>query len=528
MKKKGIEEALRNGRDAFESTESTILCSRRDILRGGIGVGVVASTGGLAMNLASPGTAEGAARKLPTKWDETYDIVVVGSGFAGLAAAAEAAKAGAKVLILEKMPVYGGNSIISSGSYVAWTDKYNLREKLGLGNDSPELHIEDTLKGGDYYGDPKLVEIMVKGAPDALNWMIDEGGLKIRQVLSGGGGHSAFRVHISEDSSGAAFCEALKKIGEKYKTTMRLGAKVTWIWRADQEGPVLGVEVEKGKKKQNIAVKKGLVIASGGFGRDIKMRQAYNPSVVPEYNSTNQPGATGEMIRYAQAIGADTIQLNFVQLYPFGEAETGLLDPYQAYATRVGFGPIYVNKLGKRYVSELERRDVCARAQMKMGLKPTYVIMNYKQMVKVGGEKDLETGVAKGRFIKGDTIEELGRKLNIPVPDLVETVNNYNRNMKEGKDPEFNKRINKDMLPLDEGPFFALTAWPAVHFCCGGLRIDVSARVIDIWDKPIPRLFACGEVAGGVMGSNRLNGNAYPSCTVFGRVAGTSAAKEKA
>ena len=173
MKKKGIEEALRNGRDAFESTESTILCSRRDILRGGIGVGVVASTGGLAMNLASPGTAEGAARKLPTKWDETYDIVVVGSGFAGLAAAAEAAKAGAKILILEKMPVYGGNSIISSGSYVAWTDKYNLREKLGLGNDSPELHIEDTLKGGDYYGDPKLVEIMVKGAPDALNWMID-------------------------------------------------------------------------------------------------------------------------------------------------------------------------------------------------------------------------------------------------------------------------------------------------------------------------------------------------------------------
>ena len=429
------------------------------------------------------------------------------------------------MLILEKMPVYGGNSIISSGSYDCWTDKYKLREKLGLGEDSPENHIADTLKGGDFYNDPKLVEVMVKGAPDALNWMIDEGGLKIRHILSRGGGHEYFRVHISEDSSGAAFCEALKKIGEKYGVKMRLGTKVAWIWRADQEGPVLGVQVEKSKKKQNIAVKKGLILASGGFGRNIKMRQTYNPSVVPEYNSTNGPGATGEMLRYAQAVGADTMQLNFIQLYPFAEAKTGLLDAYQAYATRIGYGTIYVNPLGKRFVSELERRDVCARAQIKSGLKPTYVIQNYKQMAKMGAEKDAETGTAKGRFIKADTIKELAVKLNIPVDALTETVNNYNRYIKEGKDPDFNKKISKDMLPLDEGPFYALTAWPAVHFCCGGLRIDPSARVIDIWDKPIPRLFAAGEATGGVMGSNRLNGNAYPMCTVFGRVAGTSAAK---
>ena len=312
--------------------------------------------------------------------------------------------------------------------------------------------MEDTLKGGDYYNDPKLVEVMVKGAPDALNWMIDEGGLKIRHILSRGGGHEYFRVHISEDSSGAAFCEALKKIGEKYGTKMRLGTKVTWIWRADPEGPVLGVQVEKGKKKQNIAIKKGLILASGGFGRNIKMRQAYNPSVVPEYNSTNGPGATGEVIRYAQAVGADTMQLNFIQLYPFADAETGLLDAYQAYATRIGYGTIYVNKLGKRFVSELERRDVCARAQIKSGLKPTYVIQNYKQMTKMGAEKDAETGTAKGRFIKADTIAELAGKLGIPADALVETVNNYNRYLKEGKDPDLTKKFSEERVAR-EGPF---------------------------------------------------------------------------
>ncbi len=106
----------------------------------------------------------------PHEWDEQADVIVVGSGFAGLSAAAEAAGLDAgRVIVLEKMPRYGGNSLISGGGYCAWDSKLHLRQKLNLGDDSWQRHFDDTLKGGDYYGVRELVEVMVKGAPDGLN-----------------------------------------------------------------------------------------------------------------------------------------------------------------------------------------------------------------------------------------------------------------------------------------------------------------------------------------------------------------------
>jgi len=110
----------------------------------------------------------------------------------------------------------------------------------------------------------------------------------------------------------------------------------------------------------------------------------------------------------------------------------------------------------------------------------------------------------------------------------VDTINKHNLYLKDKKDPEFNKAINDVMLPLDEGPYYAIAQWPAVHHTMGGLRINKMAQVIDIWGAPIPRLFAAGEVTGGIHGSNRLGGNATPDCVVFGRIAGTNAATEKA
>lgn len=502
--------------------------TRRQLLKGALSAGIVASAGTMALNLTA-GDANAAEKKmLPKKWDDTLDTVVVGTGFAGLAAAAEAAKGGAKVVLFDKMPVYGGNSIINGGEYNSWDDELHLREKLKLGDDSVDLHTKDTIKGGDFYGIPELVRILCEGAEPALNWMIDEGGTKLRDILNRTGGHTAYRTHTCAEGVGRGYTEPLKKIALGRGATIRLKAEVTWIWRADTNGPVLGLEVKEGGKKKNIKIKRALILASGGFGRDIKMRQDFNPDIVPELNCTNHMGATGEMIRYAQAIGADALQLCFIQLYPFAEPVKGTLDAPAVYPFRgPGYGIVYVNNKGKRFVNELERRDVVSRAEIATGSKPTYSIFHEKMILKMGTMDDIEKGLTRGRFVKANTLAELAGKLGIPADALEDTVKKHNQYLKDKKDPEFNKPITDVMMPMEGGPFYGIAQWPAVHHCMGGLRINKMAQVIDIWRTPIPRLYAAGEVTGGIHGDNRLGGNATADCVVFGRIAGTNAAKEK-
>jgi fumarate reductase flavoprotein subunit len=291
------------------------------------------------------------------------------------------------------------------------------------------------------------------------------------------------------------------------------------------------LEIKRGRRVLNIKASKAVVISSGGFSRDVKMRMAHYPKLVAEFNCTNHKGATGEMIRYAQAIGADTVQMNFIQLYPFAEPASGTLDNPAVYAfSAPGRGCIYVNKLGKRFVSELERRDVCAFAQINMGdkMKPTYTIFNAAMVPLIGEtQESLNAGLKKGRFTEADTIASLAEKIGIPADALVKTVTDHNRYLQEGKDPEFNKPISKAMLPLDKGPFYALPQWPAVHHTMGGLRINTNAQVIDVFGAVVPKLYAAGEVTGGIHGSNRLGTNATTDCVVFGRIAGVNAGKEK-
>ena len=144
----------------------------------------------------------------------------------------------------------------------------------------------------------------------------------------------------------------------------------------------------------------------------------------------------------------------------------------------------------------------------------------------MGTKEEVEKGMAKGRFVKAETLAELATKLGIPADAVQETIKTHNSYMAEGKDPDFNRQYTKSMIPLAEGPFYAIAQWPAVHHTMGGLRINKDAQVIDIWGNPIPRLYAAGEVTGGVHGSNRLGGNAVPDCIVFGRIAGTNAGKK--
>ncbi|MEG0822773.1 MAG: FAD-dependent oxidoreductase, partial [Burkholderiaceae bacterium] len=280
--------------------------SRRKVLKSAL-VGGVAMVAAPAMNLVPEAQAK--QRAMPKKWDEEIDVLVIGSGFAGLAAAAEAAKAGAKTIILEKMPTYGGNSIINGAVYAAYDSELHLRQKLNYGEDSKEQHLKDTLAGGDFFSIPELAAVVASNSPAALNWMIDEGGCKLRDAVSRAGGHTAYRTHIVDEGVGRGFTEPLRKIAEKNGAKLMLEQEVTWIWRADTDAPVAGVEVKSGRRVRNIKVNKGLVLASGGFSRNLEMRKAHFPLLTDDFKCTNHKGATGEVLKFAQAVGADTLQM---------------------------------------------------------------------------------------------------------------------------------------------------------------------------------------------------------------------------
>jgi urocanate reductase len=472
--------------------------------------------------------AEAADRGFPEKWDEEVDILVVGSGFAGLSAAAEAAGLGAGVVVLEKMKRYGGNSLISGGGYCSWDSKLHLRERFNLGLDTWNRHKEDTLKGGDYYNSPELVEVMVKAAPDGLNWLIDLGA-QIRETLPRLGGHSAHRSYLEARSQGRGFTEALRRLALNRGAQIRLQTQLTRIWRKGVVGPVLGIEALTNGKRTNIKTNRALILASGGFSRDVKMRMSFNPALTPEYNCTNHRGATGEAILYARAVGADVLHMEFIQLYPCAEPERGAIDSYALHPySGTGYGLIYVTRHGKRFVNELDRRDVVSRAQVESGEKPTYAILNgqiFKELATTGEE--VRRGVAGGRIIEAENIAGLALKLGIPPDSLEDSLKAHNGYVRDGRDLDFQKPMTKSMIPMEKGPFYAIAQWPSIHHCMGGLRIDKRARVIDIRGKAIPGLYAAGEVAGGVHGSNRLGGNAIPECIVFGRIAGINGAREK-
>jgi fumarate reductase flavoprotein subunit len=320
----------------------------------------------------------------------------------------------------------------------------------------------------------------------------------------------------------------LRKLATARGAKIRLNTAVTAIWRADANSPVSGVEIRVGSEKLNIKAKRALILASGGFSRDVKMRMSFNPALVPEYNCTNHRGATGEIIGYARSIWADVLHLEFIQLYPCAEPKSGAIDSYALHPySGTGYGLFYVDRMGKRFVNELDRRDKVSDAQIKSGGNPTFALLNMKIFEKLAvPEKEIQRGVARGRIVEAETIGQLARKLGIPFDDLQDSVMKHNKYIKDGSDPDFNKPMTENMVSLETGPFYAIAQWPAIHHSMGGLRIDKETRVIDIWGRPIPKLYAAGEVCGGIHGSNRLGGNAIPDCIVFGRTAGINGAKE--
>lgn len=471
--------------------------------------------------------------EVPTTWDESYDVVVVGSGFAGMAAAYSAKTAGANTVLIEKQAMTGGNSATNGGQYAAYTSKIaaGLQTELNLVPDTAEKHIEDTMKGGDYMSNLDLVENMVYGAPYFFDLLLDNG-LEVRNVLARPGGHYGYRTYVTVNQVGSDITNVQHKMVVDAGVPIELETKMVEIYRTrDEANRVVGIKVQLADgTTKNIEAKKGLILATGGFGANVEMRQTQVPYLTADIPTTNKPATTGEGIMLAEAIGANTTQMSNIQRYPFADARTGVLDKYAVWPfTGPSYGIVYVDYQGNRYVSEGERRDVCANAAANSGFISTYAIFT-EELAKWAKPEEIVAGVESGRVLKADTLEELAEKINaydikgqypqIDGATLKATIEKHNSYIDSGVDPDFNKVMANTMVKMEAGPYYAVSQYPSVHHTMGGLVINRNTEVVDIFGNVIPGLYAAGEVTGGVHGTNRLGSNADADCCANGYISG--------
>lgn len=462
---------------------------------------------------ATSGASEAVEYTDPSEMAESYDIVIVGAGGAGMAAAISAKDAGANVAIFEKMPVAGGNTLKSSAGMNASQTKFQEAEGIEDTNDS---FFEDTLKGGKEKNDQELLRFFVDNSAAAIEWL-DSMGITLSNITTTGG-MSVNRTHRPADGSavGQYLVQGLYANVSEREIPVFVNANVVEILQAD--GVATGIKVEIGGETKEIAAK-AVIITTGGFGANMDMVTKLKPEL-DGYVSTNQEGSTGDGIAMAQALGAAVVDLEQIQIHPSVEQSTAYLITE---AVR-GEGAILVNQKGERFINELETRDVVSAGIIDLEEQYAYVV--FDEALK-GRVKAIAQYESKGLVVSGESIEALAEQLEVPAETLSATLEAWNASVEAGEDTAFGRKTGME-IGLTQAPYYAIKVAPGIHHTMGGIKINTNTEVLNEAGEVIPGLYAAGEVTGGIHGQNRIGGNAVADIIIFGRQAGEKAAASMA
>jgi L-aspartate oxidase len=387
----------------------------------------------------------------------SYDVLVIGSGASGLAAAVAAERAGARVAVATKGPLQSCNSAKAQGG---------IQAALGE-DDSPQAHAEDVWNSSHETADRRLVEILTSEAPSAIHWL-EELGVEFTRENGGYrlarcGGATRKRLLQVGDRTGHAITKALRNAVETSATTTFVKAPLSELaptthgWRA-----------HVGEHELEAAT---VVLAAGG--------RCYREAEERGELTTNHPGATGEVTQIALDLGAQARDLDALQYHPNGGAWPETMQGYSIPETTRAYGAVLLNADGEEFTDSLGPRDTVSQA--------------------------IVDEVAKGKGVQSpdgrpavylDTTRIAEKDANISLPYMLR------RYRRGGIDP-----LREPIL-----------TYPVLHYQNGGLVIDEHA------ETTVEGLFACGEIAGGTHGRNRMMGNSLLECTVFGRRAGKAAA----
>lgn len=452
-------------------------------------------------------------------YELTTDVVVVGGGGAGMTAAITIAESGKSVIIIEKSDILGGNTSRASSGMNACETHYEAEQGV---EDSVELFIEDTMKSGKEINDPDLVRTLAENTSAAIDWL-DEENAPLSGPLGTMGGLSAKRTHRPTDAEGNVTSVGNYLVSALGVRLDELGVEIITGTAVDkvimEDGKACGV-TGVGTYGENVTVHAGaVVIATGGFGGNMDRIVELRPDL-EGYISTNVATATGDAIDFLGEIGADFVDLDQIQLHPTVIPTDGAL---VGEALR-GDGAILVNREGVRFTNETGTRDAVSAAEVAQTGGNVWLIANQEMYEGSAVIKKLDKS---GYLVTGETLEELAAAMEFDqaaTEALLETVETWSGYVASGVDADFSRDIGTPLTDLSSGPYYAVNVGPGIHHCMGGVKINTEAQVISTDGNPIPGLYACGEVTGGIHGANRLGGNAVADIVVFGRIAGENAA----
>ncbi len=457
---------------------------------------------------------------------DSADVVIIGSGFAGLAAAIEAAETGASVIVIEKMKAPGGNSMISDGGIAAASTSF--QKKAGI-VDSPEMMYQDMANAGLNLNYPDLLRLVTEKSAEVFEWTVQYLGVEYLDRVDIFGGHSVPRCYTPVGVSGSQIIK--RQLSKLRQLSIEIKTGICFkTFSQSENGKVNGVFVRAEYDYQNpdagndgyIEAKKAVILASGGFGSDVIFRSAQDPRLTQDIDTTNKPFATAEALKEALKLGAMPVHLSHIQLGPWASPDEKGYGVATAFADYIVFpyGIIIDPVTGKRIVNEIADRKTVADAILKIG-HPCIGIADYMAVSNSGWSIDrcLKKGVVK----QFNSLGDFAVSYEIPQQALSATVSRFNDYIKSNNDTEYNKPLLPETEPIASAPFFGVRLWPKVHHTMGGVRINTHAQVIDLDGNPIPGLYAAGEVVGGIHGACRLGSCAITDCLVFGRIAGQEA-----
>lgn len=467
-------------------------CSRRTLLKAGVA-------------LATP---FGALSAEPAEKD--LDVIVIGSGLAGLTAAVTAREAGARrVLLVEKGPLVGGHTLYASGSIAVLSPK--RQDALGF-CDSTDLWLEDARRAGGVVSASHLTHIATS-SERAVDWLESFGIAMTKTAYQAVGDLHPRSVTALGLAAGRRYVITLHEAAMRLGVDIRLNTKVTQLLPINEAGWP-GVVVRSAGRQETLRAA-GVVIATGGFSANVNLRMFYDDRLMPDMPTTANPeglyweGAQGDGLTLGMAVGGHTVGMENIILLPITGGR--LLD-------YVG-GDIFINVEGRRFVNEaLPVYDV-SKAMMQQPGRRVWVITDSRS--RKGASLGMK--LANGTVHRSKDVREMANGMGVDPAVLQATLDEYNADARRGVDRLFGKTVFTQTI--EEPPFYWGREAVGVHMTLGGLAVSTEAALLDATGRPIPGFWAAGETTGGIFGRGRPGGMSLITCLVQGRDAGRATAE---